>query len=107
MTSIPSAEAWRTTSLARIPVSTLTISLTPRRRGLLHHFAAHAVAVAQPMRNVESRLPARQFEALFQNHDRAGAVHVVIAIKQDALFLFDGAEQAVDRRVHSFKRHGS
>ena len=71
-----------------------------RRPRRLHDFAAHAVAVAQTVRNVKGCLPAREFDALFQDHDGAGAIHVVIAVKQDALAVFDGPAQTGDSVVH-------
>jgi len=50
------------------------------RGGLLHHFTAHAVAVAQAVRDMEAGLSARELDGLGQNDYGAGAVHVVVAV---------------------------
>ncbi len=69
-------------------------------RGLFHHLAAHAVAVAQPVRNMKRRRAAQQIDPFFQNHHRAGAVDVVIAVKQNRFFLFNRPAQPRDRFRH-------
>ena len=52
-------------------------------------------------------MAAQQVDTFFQNDHGAGAVDVVIAIKQNGLVLFDGAAQALDGRVHIFEQLGS
>ena len=53
------------------------------RRRVLHHVAAHAVAVAEAMRDVKSHVSAQQLDPFFQNDDGGGAVDVVIAIQAE------------------------
>ena len=52
-----------------MPVSTLTISLTPCAGGGFHHFGPHAVAVLQAVRHVIGGDAAGQFDGLRQEDD--------------------------------------
>ena len=101
---MPSSPARRTTSAARIPVSTLTISFTPSAAAALHHLRPHAVAVLEPVRNVVAGGAAGQLDGLGQQHHRRGAVHVVIAVDQDLLAAPDGRPQALDGPRHVAQR---
>ena len=83
MTSMPRSRASRTTSEARMPVSTLTISVMPMAGGALDDVGAHSVTVLQTMRNVEAGFAACHFDGFLQNDHRDGAVDVVIAVDQD------------------------
>ena len=73
--------------------------------GGLHHFAAHAVAVLQTVRHVIGGDAAGQFEGLGEQHHAGGAVHVVIAVDQDALALANGARDTLDGRRHVAQGH--
>ena len=68
--------------------------------GGFHHFGPHAVAVLQAVRHMIGGDAAGQFEGLGQEHDAGGAVHVVVAVNQDALAFADRARDALDRRRH-------
>ena len=66
--------------------------LHAQRRGVLHRFALHAIAVANAMRDETSGDRARQIEHFLQHHQRAGSIDVVIAIEQNRFFAFDGLQ---------------
>ena len=65
-----------------------------------------AGAATQTMRNVVGCLPARQFNALLEDHYGAGAIHVVVSIKQDTLVVFNGPAQAGHGGVHLGQQPG-
>ena len=54
-------------------------------RERLQHLALHAVALAQPVRNMKARLPAQHLDGCLQQHHGRRPVHVVIAVDQDRL----------------------
>ena len=73
--------------------------------GGLHYFGTHAVAVLQAVRHVIGGDAAGQFEGLGKQHDAGSAIHVVIAVDQDALALADGARDALDSGRHVAQGH--
>ncbi len=74
--------------------------------GFLDHFAAHSVAIAQAVWDVEGRFAAQQFDSFFQDDDGAGAIDVVVAVKQDRFVLGDSAMQAFNGQIHVFESMG-
>ena len=70
-------------------------------RGRLDHVVLHAVAFADAVGHVEVGRAAAQFDRRLQNDDGSGAVHVVVAVNQDAFLAFDSGIEALDRRFHS------
>ncbi len=71
------------------------------RGGLFHRVVLHAVTVANPVRDVAGGDAARQVQHFFEHDQRAGAVHIVVAIKQNGFFLFEGAGEARGRGRHA------
>src|SRR5450432_2440289 len=66
-------------------------------RGALDHISAQVVAFADTMRHVKVGRASAKFNRRFQNHDRRGAVHVVVAIDQNPLFALDGSVKTLHR----------
>ena len=82
------------------------ISATPMAAARSMTSAAHAVTVAEAVRNVKAGFAARHLDGLLQNDDRDGAVDVVIAIDQDFLFGLDGRFHSRDGIVHAGEQRG-
>ena len=69
--------------------------------GALDHVVLHAVALFDPVRDVELRGAAAEFDHGFQDDDGGGAVDVVVAVDEDVFFLGDGGLQALDGGLHA------
>ena len=69
--------------------------------GSLDHVAAHVVALAYAVGNVEVGCAAAKLDRGLQDNDGHGAVDVVVAVDQDGFFAFDGGVEAVDRSGES------
>jgi len=74
--------------------------------GLFHRVGAHPVAIAQPVRDEELGRAPRHFDRFFEDDHGGGAIHVVIAIDQDALAVRYGAPQPRDGFGHAAQRPG-
>jgi len=68
---------------------------------LLDYFRAHAVAIAQTVGHEERCNAAGHFDGFFQDDDGGGAIHIVIAVDEDALTGGDSAAQPLDGRGHA------
>ncbi len=71
----------------------------PGRR-LLNHRHAHAVTIGQAVGNVSFDFRPQHAQGGEQHHHGHGAIHVVVAVDQDFLALFDGPAQARHRLAH-------
>jgi len=67
----------------------------------LEHARLHAVAVAQAVRHVKTRVTAEHFNGRLEQDHGDGAVHVVVAVKKNGLARGDGAFETVDGQGHA------
>ncbi len=61
--------------------------------GLLNDLIPHAVAFADAVRHVVVHFAAAEFKRGFQDDDRGGAVHVVVAVDEHRFAALDGRLQ--------------
>ncbi len=73
-----------------------------RCRGALDHISAQIITFANAVRNVKVRLAAAKLNRGLQDHDRGGAVHVVVPVDQNSFLALDGCVQPFNGRFHAF-----
>src|SRR3954469_24380896 len=74
--------------------------------GALDHVVLHAVAFFNPVRHVELRNAAAEFDHSLEDNDGGSTVDVVVAVDEDVFFFRDRSLQAFDGRFHSEHRVG-
>lgn len=65
------------------------------------HAGLQPVALMQAVRNMKPRLAAQHFDGGLQQHDRSGAVHIVVSVEQHG--LFGGNRARAFRRQSSYR----
>ena len=60
-----------------------------------------AVAFAEAVRNVKADFAAEHFDGGLEQHDRGGAVDVVVAVEQNGFVARDGRFDALDGGLHA------
>jgi hypothetical protein len=71
----------------------------------LQHARLHTVAIAQAMRNMESRFAAEHLNGSLQQDHRDGTVDVVVAVEEHRLAGGDGSLNPVDGHRHAPHQH--
>src|ERR1700722_18124767 len=64
-------------------------------RSALDHLVAHAIAFADAVWDMEVSRSAAKLDGRLENHDRRGAVDVVVAVNQNFLFALQSCFQAI------------
>ncbi len=61
----------------------------------------HAIPFADAVGHMKIRSASAKLDRRLEDDDGGGAVDVVVAVDQDALFAFDGCIQAIDCGLHA------
>src|SRR6185369_5305617 len=72
----------------------------PALRGFFHNLAAHAVTIAQTMRDMKIGLAAQNLDGFLQDYDRNGPVDIIVAVEQDLFASFNSGNQTGDGAIH-------
>ena len=100
ITSSPAARASSSASNACAPQSTQTATLAPLRLQLDQRFARGAVALHQPVGDVDHRLGAEPAQQQHQQRRAGRPVDVIVAEDRDRLALLDRVGEALRALVH-------